>query len=103
MLPPEALLANDQAKPKPLPPDAVKIALPLGGTVSAPSEIKTRPETATLLVALLPSESVTCSTSVTEPVAPALYVPVAGSTVAPEELVASDHVYPVPLPPSAAK
>src|SRR5687768_12781833 len=59
--------------------------------------------TVTFLVAVLPSESVTRTTSVTPPVEPAVYAPVPAPMEPPELFVWNDQVYPVALPPLAEK
>ena len=53
-----------------------------------------------MLVALLPTASVTVTTSVVPPVVPAVYRP-AASTLPPEPLVVSANEKPAPLPPDA--
>jgi len=103
MVPPDALVARDQVKPVPLPPEALKVIRPPGETLAVAGEIETPGPTATLRVATLPKESVTWTTSVTLPVGPAVYSPVAGTIVAPEASVASDQMKPLPLPPEAPK
>ncbi len=58
-------------KPVPLPPLALKLCVPRGATVAALGLIVTPAPTVTVALALLPSESVTVTTSVVLPVAPA--------------------------------
>jgi hypothetical protein len=101
-VPPDAFVANDHAYPAPLPPTALNDSVARGATDAAGGEIETPAVTLTLRVATFPSESVTRPTSVTLPVEPATYAPVAGSMDPPDAFVANDHAYPVPLPPFAA-
>ena len=59
--------------PAPLPPEAVKVLLPRGATLVALGLMLSPPwPTETLAVALLPSESVTVTTSVALGVGPAV-------------------------------
>src|SRR5690348_1350513 len=99
MLPPDALVGSDQVKPVPLPPAAAKVMLPLVVTLAVAGEIETPAVTATFLVAVFPSDSVTWTVSVTPPVAPALYSPVDAAMLPPEALLANDQAKPKPLPP----
>jgi hypothetical protein len=69
----------------------------------AAGETVTPDVTVTFTVAVFPSESVTVTTSVTLPVAPAVYEPVPGSMLPPEGLAVSAKAKPVPLPPVAEK
>src|SRR5215471_12449915 len=101
MLPPEALVLSANRKLLPLPPEAVKPTLPRGATLTDGGLMVTAAPTATLAVALLPSESTTRTTSVTLPVAPAVYRPVDESIEPPEALVCSDQAKPLPEPPEA--
>ena len=57
--------------PVPLPPAAVKVPAPRGGKLSVLGLTLTAAVTVTVAVALLPSESVAVTASVTPPVTPA--------------------------------
>src|SRR3990172_6463911 len=71
MLPPEALVASDQVNPASVPPEAAKLALPRGGTVTDPGWTVIAGPRSTAAFAELPSESTAWMTSVTRPVRPA--------------------------------
>ena len=69
-----------------------------------PPNLSLAAPTNTLATPRLPSESLTCTLSVTLPVAPAVHTPVLGSMeAAPEGLARRDQTNPVPLPPLALK
>ena len=70
--PPEALVVRVKVNPLPLPPLAVKVSIPRGGTTGAAGDSVTPAPTATLAVALPPRASTTWTTSVTEGVGPAV-------------------------------
>ena len=70
MLAPEALVASDQVKPVPLPPEAVKAWLLPVDTLAVAGVTETPAVTVMLRLAVLPRESVTWTISVTLPVAP---------------------------------
>ena len=72
--------------PVPLPPAAVKVRPPRGEMPVALGVMETRGPTVTLAVAVRPRESVMVTTSVTLPVAPAVYAPLA-SMLPPDALV----------------
>ncbi len=72
MLPPDALVANDHVKPVPLPPEAVKAWLLPVCTLAVAGATETPAVTVMLRLAVLPRESLTWTTSVTLPVAPAV-------------------------------
>jgi hypothetical protein len=101
IVPPELLAPNDQTSSASLPPLAVNVRLSLGASVAVAGVIDTPAVTVTLTVAVFPRESVTRTTSVTLPMEPAVYSPVAPSIVAPEALAASDHAQLDWLPPAA--
>jgi hypothetical protein len=103
MEPPEAFVAIAQEKPEPEPPLAEKATLPPGEADALAGEMETPAVTETLRVVVLESESVTLTTSVTLPVAPAVYAPVEALTVPPEALVTRAQVYPLPDPPEAVR
>jgi|SRR6266567_2954691 len=100
MMLPDGLAASDQTSPAPLPPVAPKLIAPFGGVLVVAEVIEILVVIVTLLVATLPRESVTCTTSVTPSVIPAVYVPFDALMLAPEALLASDQAY-APLPPLA--
>jgi hypothetical protein len=102
-LPPEGADCMDQLKPEPLPPDALKLTLPLGVVLGAAGRMLTPAVTVMFAVAVLPSESVTFTTSVTLPVVPAEYAPVEATTLPPDGADIIVHVRPLPLPPDAPK
>ena len=103
MLAPEPFVVRLNTKPLPLPPDALKVWLPRGARLGLAGDSVSPPPTDTLALALLPSESVTLTTSVVLAVGPAVYAPVVPLMLAPEPLVVSVYVKPVPLPPDALK
>ena len=103
MLAPDPFVSSVYVKPAPLPPDALKLRLPRGATLALDGDSVSPPPTDTLAVALLPSPSVTFTTSVVFAVEPAVYAPVVPLMLAPEPLVVSVYVKPVPLPPDALK
>ena len=72
MLAPEALVASVYVKPVPLPPDAPKVWVARGATVAVVGLIVTPGPIVTVAVALLPSESVTLTTSDVLAVGPAV-------------------------------
>jgi hypothetical protein len=102
IVPPDAFVASDHAQPVPLPPAAVNVRLALGASVAVAGVIDTPAVTVMLTVAVFPSESTTWTTSVTLPVAPAVYRPLPESIVPPESLATNDQAYPLALPPAAA-
>jgi hypothetical protein len=71
-VPPDALVVREKAMPAPLPPEAVKVLAPRGATLVALGVMLSPPPTEMLAVALLPSESVTVTTSVALGVGPAV-------------------------------
>src|SRR5437868_10424220 len=101
MPPPEKLDASVQVKPVPVPPAALNCTLPRGATPASGGAMLTPAETLTLALPLFPSESVTATTSVTPPVAPAVYAP--SCVTWPPDALANDQVNPAPLPPAALK
>jgi hypothetical protein len=103
MVPPDGLVGSVQAYGGPLPPLALKVWLPRGATLAVAGAMEMPAPTVTLRVVVLPSESVTRTTSMTPPVAPAVYAPVFRLMVPPEAFVDSVQEYPVPLPPLAVK
>jgi hypothetical protein len=72
IVPPDGALAIVQVQPVPLPPEAVKVTAPPCATSASAGATTTLGPTAIDAVASLPSESVTRTTSVTPPVAPAV-------------------------------
>src|SRR5258706_7686156 len=98
MLEPERLVLTNQMKPAPLPPLTEKLTPPRGADDAEPGEMERPAETATLFDAVLPSESVARTTSVTPPIAPAVYTPLEFMPP-PEALVDSHQPTPAPLPP----
>ena len=59
----------------PLPPCGVNVIDPLGATEPEEGDRLTPAVTVMFAAAVFPSESVTCATAVTLPVAPAVYTP----------------------------
>ena len=71
MLPPELFSPKLKMNPVPEPPLAIKVSEPRGGAEVPLASRLTADPMVIELVALLPSESTTDTTSVTSPVAPA--------------------------------
>ncbi len=99
---PDPLVISVYVNPVPLPPDPLKARVPSGATLAEAGLIEIPALTVIVALALLPSASVTFTTSVVLPVAPAVYRPLA-FTLPPEPLVVSVYVNPVPLPPDPLK
>jgi len=72
MLPLELLAEIDHAYPLPLPPATLKASVPRGARLPCPGKIDRPGPTLNVAVALLPSESTTCTVSVVEPDEPAV-------------------------------
>ncbi len=101
-LPPDPFVVSVYVNPIPLPPLALKLRVPSGATLADAGLIETPAPTVMVAPALLPSASVTVTTSVVLPVAPAVYMPLP-FTLPPDPFVVSVYVNPVPLPPLAVK
>ena len=68
----EPFVTSENVKPVPLPPVAVKSSAARGAELPAPPVMETPAPTVTLAEVLLPSPSVTLTTSLPLPIAPAL-------------------------------
>jgi hypothetical protein len=69
---PESFVETVHVRSRPLPPLADRVMLARGASVVIGAEMVRAAPTVMLTVALFPNESLTCTTSVTAPVAPAV-------------------------------
>src|SRR5436853_3862784 len=98
MVAPELFDGTEKTKPLPLPPAALKVCVPLVFNVTAAGVMVMPAVTVTFRVVVAPAPSLSWTTSVAFPLAPAVYAPDEALIDPPDWLVASDQPY-APLPP----